>query len=163
MKKIFLIGTALTLLVFTNCKKKHNDPAPVVTTTPTNGGTNGGTSSATTSGSLTIGTGTATPLSIITFSQGGVYGLSGVINNTQTSITADFFNGKPTASSTEDLSNSTKIALLYNSNNVSYSPHAGTVNVTVNGTALTVSFTNLVFTDGNGNNITLSSTMYTSK
>jgi|GEM_PF-2496247 hypothetical protein len=74
-------------------------------------------------------------------------------------------DGKPTASSTIDLSNSSAIMLKYFTTDGDYymNSASGNVYVTVNGTAVTVSFTNVVFDDGNGHTPTISGTLYTSK
>jgi len=165
MKKIILLTILSTAIAFTSCKKKSDEPTPAssnnTTGNPSTGG-GGTTTPATTSGSLTIGSGSATNLTVQTVSM-GAYVLMGTTSSGTTALSASFFT-KPTASSTINLSETTTFLLSYTSGSNSYLASSGTANVTVSGTATTVSFTNVVFTNvSNSSTVTLSGSLYTSK
>jgi len=61
-------------------------------------------------------------------------------------INASFPNGKPTKSSTKDLATST-FSLYYTTSSYSLIANSGTANIVVSYTAITVTFTNAVFTN----------------
>jgi hypothetical protein len=133
----------------------------IYVTKPSTGG-GGTTTPATTSGTVTVGNNSPTNLTVQGISGLGMYSLMGYTASGTTTLTAGFYSGKPTASSTVNFAESATIALSYTSGSNTYTASSGTANVTVSGTAITVSFTNVVFSSGSST-ITLSGNLYTSK
>lgn len=155
---IFSDGLGATLK-FSGQLITSTKPKPIVGT----GGT-GGTTAAVTSGTVTVGSGSPSKLTVQAMSLGSAYSLSGYTSS-YASLKANFYSGKPTSSSTQDFSKEPTLTLLYDSGSNSYTAISGTATVTVSGTAITVAFTNVVFSDlgTTPKTVTLSGNLYTSK
>ena len=76
------------------------------------------------------------------------YNLTG--NYSLVTLSATFFPERPKVSKTIDLASATPgLSLVYSSGTTSYYAQSGTATVTVDGTAVSISFTNAVFKDRN--------------
>jgi hypothetical protein len=135
MKKNILLIALSSFIIFTNCKKKTDDPAPVITAPANPFGTTSGISS----------NGKITPLTTTAYSSTGAYIIEGT-NKTDT-LDVTFPNGMPTKSSTVDLSKS-DISIEYYSSTSDFTATSGTANIVVGDTIITVTFTDAVFSDG---------------
>jgi hypothetical protein len=145
MKNLLLFSSILAFSLFTNCKKKSNDPAPVATTVPktvtktpptTQFGTTSGISS----------NGKITPVTTKSYYQGSIYTIEGIDAGETFTIDAEFPNGQPTKSLTIDLATST-FNLFYVTMSSDLKANSGTANVVVSDTAIIITFMNAVFTD----------------
>jgi hypothetical protein len=144
MKKLLLFSSILAFSIFTNCKKKTVDPVPASTTTTTANTTTNTSQFGKTSGISSNGT--ITPLTTKAYYQGSIYMIEGVDAGVTFTIDASFPNGQPTKSSTEDLAKST-FSLYYSTSSYGLVANSGTANIVVSDTAITVTFTDAVFTN----------------
>jgi len=79
-----------------------------------------------------------------------VYNLTGNYANGTVTLSATFFPERPKTSQTIDLSNAAPGLILdYSINTTSYKATSGTATITVNGTAVSIEFTNAVFKQNN--------------
>jgi hypothetical protein len=131
-----MLTLVLSSLFLTSCKKK-SDPSPAASTTDPYGSTN-----------VLIYNGVSTPLSTSHATSGNTYSITGTATTGSAQYIIALFNGgQPQKSSTEDLSKSTVIQLMYTSANMQLTATSGTANIVVGDTSITVYFTNATFTN----------------
>src|SRR6185437_8926169 len=155
LKKIIFLLTAFCITL-SACSKKDS-------TTPST--TSGTTSGTTNSSSLTVN-GTAETLTVTQINY-VTYNVTGTPTTGNYYVNATYINGKPTSSSTVTLNSSTQQPSLSVSdkNGNNWVPSGGTGTITVSGSSVTLSFSNLTFNALIGNsagatgNLTVSATM----
>jgi hypothetical protein len=147
MKRIFIITCALSILIFTNCKKKADPaPAPVNISVSGNGSAQGPPGSVK-SGTLSVA-GKSQTFDVLVFDNSSYYSLSGTTTKgTYSTFVATFNNGKPTTGQTIDFSTAqTVLNITIGGPNTNYSATSGTAVITVNNNKISVNFTNVIFT-----------------
>jgi hypothetical protein len=130
MNKLFLLLLLITSMIgFTNCKNKSNDPSP------------------TSSGFLTV-SGTTETLSV-TYNNSKPYQITGTAaTGIYTSLAASFPNGQPNAGFTVTFPSTNLNLFIYNSSNGSqYNATSGSATIQVSSSfTTTINFTNVTFT-----------------